>query len=97
MAAREKRDADASESEVRPGDKTVQEHETKEAEGLKCRECAESRRYAEGSVWCVHYGMIIREEHECTREGGRLREDGDQGGEMQGETEDQPGDGEGAA
>ena len=64
---------------------------------MKCRECAEGRRFSEGGVWCVQYGMIIREDHECTREGGRLREDGDQGGEMQGETEDQPGDGEGAA
>ena len=66
---------------------------------MKCRECAEGRRFSEGGVWCVQYGIIIREDHECTREGGRRREDGDgdPGGEMQGETEDQPGDGEGAA
>ena len=66
---------------------------------MKCRECAEGKQYAEGSVWCIKYGIIIREDHECTREGGRLREDGDgdQGSEVQGKTEDKSGDGERAA
>lgn len=41
--------------------------------------------FAEGGVYCVIYGMIISEEHECTRKGGRLREDRGDGG--QGETE----------
>ena len=37
-----------------------------------------------GSVYCHLYGIIIREEHECTREGGRQRDrsaDHSQGGE----------------
>lgn len=40
---------------------------------MKCRECAEARRFAEGAVFCVIYGMIISAEHECDRKGGRLR------------------------
>ena len=97
MAEGTERTDDGAEGEIRPEQRAVPQHEKEAEKGMKCRECAEGRRYAEGSVWCVQYGMIIREDHECTREGGRLREDGDQGGEMQGETEDQPGDGEGAA
>lgn len=42
---------------------------------MKCRNCPEGRRFAEGSTYCVLYGMIIRDEHECKREGGR-RHDG---------------------
>ncbi len=34
-----------------------------------CRNCPEGRRYARGSVECLPYGMIIREDHEGTREG----------------------------
>ncbi len=41
---------------------------------MKCKECAEGKRFADGSVYCIHYGMIIREDHECTREGARIRE-----------------------
>ena len=52
---------------------------------MKCRECANARRFAEGGVYCVMYGMIISAEHECTRKGGRLREDRGDGGK--GETE----------
>ena len=49
---------------------------------MKCRECARSRRFAEGALMCVHYGMIIRENHECGREGAKLRElDEDRGSE----------------
>ena len=43
---------------------------------MKCRDCPEGRRFAEGSVNCILYGMIIREDHECTLEGGR-RHDAD--------------------
>ena len=34
-----------------------------------CRNCPEGRRFARGSVECRPYGMIIREDHEGTREG----------------------------
>ena len=43
-----------------------------------CRECPEGRRYAEGSIFCTWYGIIIRENHECSREGGK-RHDGEPG------------------
>ena len=42
---------------------------------MKCKDCPEGKRYMSGSVYCHLYGIIIREEHECTREGGR-RHDG---------------------
>lgn len=32
---------------------------------MKCTECAEARRFSDGAVYCVQYGMIIREKHEC--------------------------------
>ena len=64
---------------------------------MKCKDCAEGRRFSAGSVFCVQYGIIIRDEHECTREGGRRRErDEDQRGEGEDETEVQR-DGRGAA
>lgn len=30
-----------------------------------CKKCRESRRYAPGAVYCVKYGMIVRETHSC--------------------------------
>ena len=36
---------------------------------MKCKRCPEGRRFARGSVECLLYGMIIREDHEGTREG----------------------------
>lgn len=49
---------------------------------MKCKECPEGRRFAKGRTYCVLYGMIIRDEHECTREGGRRHDgDGDHGAE----------------
>lgn len=41
---------------------------------MKCKECAEGKRFAEGSIYCIQYGIYIREDHECTREGARIRE-----------------------
>lgn len=38
---------------------------------MKCRDCAEGRKFSAGSVYCVMYGIIIREGHECTRKGGK--------------------------
>ena len=43
---------------------------------MKCGKCPEGRRYAEGSIFCTLYGIIIREDHEGTRE-GCLTHDGD--------------------
>lgn len=49
---------------------------------MTCRECARGRRYADGAVNCILYGMIIREDHECKREGRMARgeDEGDGGG-----------------
>ena len=46
---------------------------------MKCRECRQARRFAQGSVFCLIYGMIIRDKHECGRKGGepRGRDDSD--------------------
>ena len=44
---------------------------------MKCKFCPEGRRYAAGSRYCVLYGIYIREDHECIREGGR-RHEGDE-------------------
>ena len=30
---------------------------------MKCGKCPEGRRYAEGSIFCTLYGIIIREDH----------------------------------
>ena len=46
---------------------------------MKCRRCPEGRRFAAGSVNCILYGMIIREDHEGTRE-GCLQHDGAEAG-----------------
>lgn len=41
---------------------------------MKCRNCPEGKRYAKGSVNCILYGIIIREDHDCIREGGKRHE-----------------------
>lgn len=41
-----------------------------------CRDCPEGRRFAQGSVYCIRYGMIIRENHECRLEGGKRHDGG---------------------
>lgn len=41
---------------------------------MKCMDCAEGRRFSTGSVYCIPYGMIISEDHDCTQKGGRPRE-----------------------
>ncbi len=41
---------------------------------MKCKECAEGKRFAEGSIYCIQYGIIVSAEHECDREGARIRE-----------------------
>ena len=44
---------------------------------MKCKRCPEGRRFAEGSIYCTLYGIIIREDHEGTRE-GCIAHEGDQ-------------------
>ena len=41
---------------------------------MKCRECAEGKRHSRTSVFCIQYGIVVRAEHECDREGARIRE-----------------------
>lgn len=41
---------------------------------MKCRECAEGKRHSRASVFCVQYGIVVRADHECDREGARVRE-----------------------
>lgn len=41
---------------------------------MKCKRCPEGRRYAAGSTICRFYGMIIRDDHECTLERGKQHE-----------------------
>lgn len=41
---------------------------------MKCKQCPEGRRFARGSVECLLYGFIIREDHEGTREGCKRHE-----------------------
>ena len=36
-----------------------------------CGRCPEGRRFAQGSTFCVLYGIIISDKHECTLEGGK--------------------------
>ena len=45
-----------------------------------CKECPEGRKFARGSVNCIKYGMIIREEHECKLEGGKRHDRTDSDG-----------------
>lgn len=51
-----------------------------------CKNCPEGRMYATGSVFCTLYGMIIREDHECYREGGK-RHAGEPGGDRENSTD----------
>lgn len=55
---------------------------------MKCRDCRQGRRFAQGAVDCLMYGMIIREDHECTREGAEARGDDDIDGAGGGEAEE---------
>ena len=38
---------------------------------MKCKECAEARRFSTEAVFCVQYGMILSNEHECTLPGAK--------------------------
>lgn len=41
---------------------------------MKCRECAEGKKHSAASVFCIQYGIVVSAEHECDREGARIRE-----------------------
>ena len=41
---------------------------------MKCKDCAEAKKHSAGSVFCRQYGIIVSAEHECDREGARIRE-----------------------
>ena len=34
-----------------------------------CRECPDGRKFAKGTVYCVFFGMYIRDDMECVRSG----------------------------
>ena len=34
-----------------------------------CKECPAGKKHISGSIYCIEYGIIIREDHECTLEG----------------------------
>ena len=36
---------------------------------MNCKKCQNGRRFAEGSIYCTLYGMIVREDHNGTRKG----------------------------
>lgn len=55
---------------------------------MTCGRCPEGRKFAEGSVNCIYYGMIIRAGHICTRERGRWHDAaGDHGERGEGQAE----------
>lgn len=59
---------------------------------MKCKHCPAGRRTIRNEHRCVNcllYGIVMKEDHECTREGWRDydRIIGQGGGEMPGETE----------
>ena len=59
---------------------------------MTCRECRKAKRFAPGSMYCLLYGIIIREDHEgnlkgCEEDDGDpdLRGKGTDGTEIQGQ------------
>lgn len=38
---------------------------------MKCGNCPEGRRFNETGIFCVWYGIILNEKHECGLERGR--------------------------
>ena len=38
---------------------------------MRCRECVHARRFSAEGIYCVQYGMIIRNGHECTLPGAK--------------------------
>ena len=59
---------------------------------MTCKECRKAKRFAPGSMYCLLYGIIIREDHEgnlkgCEDDDGDpdLRRKGTDGTEIQGQ------------
>ena len=42
---------------------------------MRCEICEHARRFSGDGIFCVQYGMIIRDGHECTLPGAREKED----------------------
>ena len=64
---------------------------------MKCKECPEGRRFATGSTYCILYGIIISDTHECELEGGRRHDRAADHGEVIGEETELQKDGCGTA
>ena len=56
---------------------------------MKCRNCPEGRRFTAESVYCIRYGMIIREDHECRQIYEGVERVETEGGVENGEAADQ--------
>ena len=63
---------------------------------MTCAKCPEGRRFSDDGIYCVHYGIILRDRHECTLERGREHDRDDDHGEEQREEAGQQEDGCGA-
>ena len=42
---------------------------------MRCEICEHARRFSADGIYCVQYGMIIRDGHECTLPGAIKKED----------------------
>jgi len=41
---------------------------------MNCGKCPEGRRFNQTGIYCVYYGIIMNEKHECTLERGLRHE-----------------------
>ena len=59
---------------------------------MKCKECPAGKRITSRRIECIQYGMILLEDHECTREGWKyfepIHDQSDEGGDGSGLHED---------
>ena len=39
-----------------------------------CKQCPEAKSFGDDGIYCLQYGMILREGHECRLETGRRHE-----------------------
>lgn len=56
-----------------------------------CRECPEGKRYAKGRVYCMLYGIIIREDCPCLPKRRKKDESGGGAANLRGGSEDETG------
>lgn len=64
---------------------------------MKCGKCPEGRRFNRTGIYCVYYGIIMTEKHECTLERGKEHDRTDDHGEEQRKEAGQQKDSRGAA